>query len=89
MSLSFRLVEGLPARGLCRRAAIFEPVVPLLNLCDAHGIVAENPLNLLNGFHLAITKLLAKFNATPLLKSFRFAGNNDAMHTAYTISLTC
>jgi len=23
----------------------------LLNLCDAHGIVAENPLNLPNGFH--------------------------------------
>jgi hypothetical protein len=25
--------------------------LPLLNLCDAHGIVAENPLNLTNGFH--------------------------------------
>ena len=51
--------------------AIFELVVPLLNLYDAHGIVAENPLNLLNGFHLAIAKLLAKFDAIPLLESFR------------------
>jgi len=50
--------------------AIFELVVPLLNLYDAHGIVAENPLNLLNGFHLAIAKLLAKFDAIPLLESF-------------------
>jgi hypothetical protein len=36
-------------------------------LCDAHGIAAKNPLNLLNGFHLAIAKLLAKFDAIPLL----------------------
>jgi hypothetical protein len=49
----------------------YESVVPLLNLCDAHGIVAENPLNLPNGFHLAIAKLLAKFDAIPLLESFR------------------
>jgi hypothetical protein len=40
-------------------------------LCDAHGIVAENPLNLANGFHLAIAKLLAKFDAMPLLESLR------------------
>jgi hypothetical protein len=51
--------------------AIFESVVPLLNLCDAHGIVTENPLNLPNGFHLATNKLLAKFDAIPLLESFR------------------
>ena len=57
---------------LHRRAAIFESVVPLLNLCDAHAIIAKkNPLNLLNGFHLAISKLLAKFEANPLLESFR------------------
>jgi len=56
---------------LHRRAAIFELVVPLLNLCDAHGIVAENTLNLLNGFNLAIAKLLAKFDAIPLLELFR------------------
>jgi hypothetical protein len=54
-----------------RRAAIFESFVPLLNLCDAHGIVIENPLNLPNGFHLSIAKLLAKFDAMPLLESFR------------------
>jgi hypothetical protein len=43
-------------------------------LCDAHGTVAENPLNLPNGFHLAITKLLAKFDAILLLESFRHFG---------------
>jgi len=56
---------------LHRRAAIFESVVLLRNLCDAHGIVAENPLNLPNGFHLVIAKVLAKFGAVPLLESFR------------------
>jgi hypothetical protein len=54
-----------------QRAATFESVIPLLNMCDAHGIVAKNPLNLPNGFHLAIAKLLAKFDAIPLLESFR------------------
>ena len=57
---------------LHRRVAIFESVVPLLNLCDAHGIVAENSLNLLNGFPLAIAQILAKFDAIPLLESFRY-----------------
>jgi hypothetical protein len=56
---------------LHRRAAVFESVVPLFNLCDAHGIITENQLNLSNGFHLAIAKLLAKFDAIPQLKSFR------------------
>jgi hypothetical protein len=54
-----------------RRAANFESVVPLFNLCDAHGIVAENPPILPNGLHLAIAKLLAKFDAILLLESFR------------------
>jgi hypothetical protein len=39
-------------------------------MCDAHGIVAKNPLNLLNGFHLVIAKLPTKFDAIPLLESF-------------------
>jgi hypothetical protein len=39
-------------------------------LRHAHGIVAENPQNLPNGFHLAIAKLLAKFDAMPFLESF-------------------
>jgi hypothetical protein len=43
-------------------------------LCDAHGIFAENPLNLPNGFHLAIAKLLAEFDAIPLLELFRHFG---------------
>jgi hypothetical protein len=56
---------------LHQHADIFESTVPLLNLCDAHSIIAKNPLNLPNGFHLAITKPLAKFDAIPLLESFR------------------
>jgi hypothetical protein len=55
---------------LHQRAAILELVVPL-NFCDAHGIVTENQVNVPNGFHLAITKLLEKFDATLLLESFR------------------
>jgi hypothetical protein len=57
-------------------------------LCDAHGIFAEKPLNLPNGFHLAIAKLLAKFDAIPLLESFRHFGRKlqrDA-HCAYTLT---
>jgi hypothetical protein len=46
-------------------------VVPLLNLYDARSIVTKNPLNLPNGFHSVIAKLLAKFDAIPLLESFR------------------
>jgi hypothetical protein len=46
-------------------------VLPLRNLGDSRGIVAENPLNLPNGFHLAIAKLLTKSDAIPLLESFR------------------
>ena len=42
MSSSFRLVEGLLKwASLSRRVAIFELVVPFLNLCDAHAIVAK------------------------------------------------
>jgi len=54
-----------------RCAAIFEAVVPLFYLCDTHGIFPESLLNLPNSFHLGIAKLLAKFDAIPLLKSFR------------------
>jgi len=49
---------------------IFESVVPLLNVCDAHGIIAENPLNLPDGFYSAIAKLL-KLYAVLLLELFR------------------
>jgi hypothetical protein len=54
-----------------RNAAIFESAVPLLNLSDAHGIAGANPLSLENDFPLAIAKLLAKFDAIPLLESLR------------------
>lgn len=43
-----------------------EPVVLLLNSCDAHGNFAQNLLNLSNGFHLDIMKFLTKFDAVPL-----------------------
>jgi len=51
--------------------AIFESVIPFLNLCDANGIITENLLNLPNDFRLAIAKLLAKSDAILLLESFR------------------
>lgn len=38
--------------------AFIEPIVPLLNLHDAHGIVAPSLSYLPNSFHLGITKLL-------------------------------
>jgi hypothetical protein len=46
----------------------------------------KTPTNLPNGFHLAITKLLAKFDAVPLLKSFAiFTENNNATCAAYKL----
>lgn len=36
---------------LHRSAANFEAIVPLLNLCSAHGLLPENLLNLPNDFH--------------------------------------
>jgi hypothetical protein len=68
--------------------AIFESVVPFLNLCDAHGIFAENLLNLPNGFHLAISKLLAKFDAIPLLESFRHFGRKLQCDAGCVYTLT-
>ena len=69
-------------------AASFEAVVPLFYSCDTHGIVPESLLNLSNSFHLGIAKLFAKFDAIPLLKSFRhFAiiDNLTSVHNTYTI----
>jgi len=69
-------------------AANFEAVVPFVYPCDTRGIVPENLLNLSNTFHLRIAKLLAKFDAIPLLKSFRhFAiiDNLTSVHNTYTI----
>jgi hypothetical protein len=72
VSSSFQLVESTGMSvALHQCAAIFKLIVPLLNLCDAHSIVAKNPLNIQNGFHLAIAKLLAKFDAIQLLESCR------------------
>jgi len=69
-------------------AAKFEVLVPLFYPCDTRGIVPESLLNLSNNFHLRIAKLLAKFDAIPLLKSFRhFAiiDNLPRVHNTYTI----
>jgi hypothetical protein len=63
-------------------------VVPLFYSCDTHGIVLESLLILSNIFHLGIAKLLAKFDAILLLKSFRhFAiiDNPMSVHNTYTI----
>ena len=69
-------------------AASFEAVVPLFYSCDTHGIVPESLLNLSNSLHLGLAKLLAKFDAIQLLKSFRhFAiiDNLTNIHNIYTI----
>jgi len=63
-------------------------VVPLFYSCDTHGIVPEGLLNLLNSFHLGIAKLLAKFDAIPLLKSFHhfaITDNPTSVHNTYTV----
>jgi len=67
-------------------------VVPLFYSCDTHGIVPEGLLNLSNSFHLSIAKLLAKFDAIPLLKSFRhfaITDNPTSVHNTYTESTGC
>jgi hypothetical protein len=56
---------------LHRRAAIFESVVPLLICVMPMALSPKNPLNLPNDFHLAVAKLLAKFDAIPMLELFR------------------
>jgi outer membrane cobalamin receptor len=73
MSLSFQLVEGLP-----ERASLSTDVRPSLNqlyhslMCVMPmALSPKSPLNLPNGFHLAIAKLLVKYDAIPLLESFR------------------
>jgi hypothetical protein len=68
--------------------AIFESVVPLLNLYDAHSVAAEKPLNLPNGFHLAIATLLAKFDAIPLLESFRHFRRQQQRNACSIYTLT-
>jgi hypothetical protein len=48
-----------------------------------HDILPESLLNLSNSFHLGIAKLLAKFDAIPLLKSFHhfaIADNLTSVH---------
>jgi hypothetical protein len=55
---------------------------------DAHGIVPESLLDLVNGFHLCIAKLLAEFDAISLLKSFHHFATIDILTSGhYTSSL--
>lgn len=64
ITLSFWLVKGLQFT-LHQCATICEANFPLLNYCDAHGIITKSLMNL-----SGVTKHLAKFNAIPLPKSF-------------------
>ena len=90
MTLSFRLVEGLPWRG-----PLSTDVLPSLKRlyhsfysCDTHGIVHKGLLNLSNTFHLGIAKLLAKFYAIPLFESFRhFATTDNPMSVPNTYTV--
>jgi hypothetical protein len=50
--------------------AIFEAVKPLFDLHSTNYIIAKSLLNLLDCFCLEISKLLAKFDAVPLLHVF-------------------
>ncbi|BFY99343.1 hypothetical protein BsWGS_02383 [Bradybaena similaris] len=71
---------------LHRCTAIFQAIVLFLTLPDAHGIIADNLLNLLNGFHLGITNPLANSDAALAIPSFR--ENETATAGHYTPSFT-
>jgi hypothetical protein len=66
MTLSFQLVEGLP--GCSSLSTDMQRSLMRLNHSFAHGIIPESLLDLVNGFHLGIAKLLAEFDAISLLK---------------------
>jgi hypothetical protein len=72
MTFAFWLVDGLPQRWSL--SAIFESVNPLFDLRSTHCIIAESLLNLPDHFHFGTSKLLAKFNAVPLLHAFSHIG---------------
>lgn len=44
-------------------------------ICDAHGIIPESPLNLLNGFRLVTNEPLAKYDAIPPFQFFCLSAN--------------
>lgn len=89
MSLSIQLIEGLLK---CDLLSInvwlsFEVTVPLLNLCEAHGIFTKSLLNLLNNFHLGIDKYFAKLDKMQLIKLFQhFMDNINFLCIHYTQS---
>jgi len=78
------------------RAAIFESVAPLLNLCDAHGIIVDNPLNLPKTrwiFRMVSTRLSPSFWQKFMQyccssRSVIFAEINSATRAAYKLSHT-
>lgn len=54
-------------------------IVSLPNLCDDHGIVTKCLLDFPHGLHLDIAKLLAKFDAVPLVMPFHhFTANGSS-----------
>ena len=62
-----------------RCAAIFKPVVPLLNLCDAHSIITESRLNLPIGFHLAVIQFLAAPIVSSVFLHWKFDENTSSL----------
>ena len=69
------------------RAAIFESVVPLLNLCDAHAIIAIKPAESSEWFPLGYRQASGKIwcnTAARVVPSF----SQNATRAVYTLSLT-
>lgn len=63
---------------------------PLSGKWNAHGIVPESLPDLVNGFHLAVAEVMAKFNAISLLMSFQhFATIHNPMGAHFIPSLIC
>jgi hypothetical protein len=84
MTFAFQLVDGLP-----ERAAIFEAVKPLFDLCSTHCIITESLLNLPDCFRFGISNLLAKLDAVPLLHAFsHYWAKGNATSTYYSTSHT-
>lgn len=74
----FQLVDGLSTQ----MQAIFEAVIPLLDLSFAYDINLEGQMNLQDG--LSITKLLEKLEAISLLSVF---GENENLMNVHNLSV--
>jgi hypothetical protein len=69
-------------------AAIFEAVKPLFDLRSTHCIIPESLLNLPDCFRYGISRLLAKFDAVPLLHAFSHIGQNAMRRAHITVPHT-